>query len=280
MKHIQRWISYKINESVQKLPENLEYQIKKTIKSIKGPLNTNTVVLKSEDDGITYKIELNNDLSIKSINPIDQKNESIINEKLGVKALRLLAGGALLLTLAGGLVSCEPYEEGINKFSYNVGVRYTHYDPTKGDDNKKVNILLPTGDKNYDVDSTLSDKQSGYTSHGMIFNRRITPTEAMVIKYGALSDKERTSNNGLGYDDIHNIYDYEYDDAVIRSTHSTIGGYSPNYGVPDPRKTYHWSSGLDFLKEQGADIDWIIQQADEELENEEWFEDDIPYWEK
>lgn len=256
------------------LPNDIENQIKNSLSDIKDDVKQ--VVLKSEDDGNQYIIDLDSERNIKNIEKIEEFNESF--KKLAKKAMKALASGAILLTLASGMVSCEKYEEGANKFSYNIGGKYIKYDTTKGDKNKKILILLPSNnEKEVLVDSTLGVSQHGMgSSSGTLYNRRITPTEARILKCGYMDYIERKNNNGAGYDNKF-VYDYEEKNMFMHRAASNQGGYTTAYGSPeDPRETVDFQKGLDYLEQfEGENREKLIQKADEELSRKEWFRDDF-----
>lgn len=101
MKHLKKFENYKVNESniPVDLPKDLEDQIKLALGK---DMDVDQIVLKSEDNGRVYLIELDEFKNIENIEDLEDTNESF-----GSKARKALLGGAVLLILSSGIVSCS-----------------------------------------------------------------------------------------------------------------------------------------------------------------------------
>ena len=186
-------------------------------------------------------------------------------------------GLAALCLVGGMLTSCKKYDG--PKVGYNISVTPTVYKPG-GSPNKSIKVFTPSGYKTIQVDSTTAQIQTtdgtntgfytGSTS-GMKIKRKMTPTEAYIIKAGAEAENERRFNNGKGTSNI----------SDIRPENVTITSYPGLYQDPgepkyeDCREHPYWNSGLEALLARGENTDDLIRKADREVNNQDWWKDDL-----
>lgn len=131
------------------------------------------------DKTVTMKLDGKGDVSTTKI-------DESLKDKLMI--------GIVCTIMASGMVSCTKPGNG---FGYNLDYTPIEYNPTKGTPNKTIDFLTPQGVKSVKVDSTLS-KIGSSGSSGIYVKTQPTDAEIIVLKYGALINREQSYNNGNG----------------------------------------------------------------------------------
>lgn len=167
--------------------------------------------------------------------------------------------------LATGAVSCKKDTTG---FGYNFAAKTTTYYTDKGTPNKKVTISSPWGETGVDVDSTIFKKPNYLAGQGSKFNRPMTPTEAEIMKAGISLQQERNMNNKRGTPD-NEVYNYDHKDAEVTGGSDYYADEVTNF--ESCREHPLWKLGLRYFEIEGVDTQSLLQKADEEVRNQEWY---------
>jgi hypothetical protein len=198
---------------------------------------------------------------------LDSDGEITPEDKVEEGLRDKLLTGVVCTILASGMVSCTKDNNG---FGYNIDSKYTEYTLDKGTPNKKITISTPDGDKDYNVDSTLAKKSSGFSSQGSKFGRPITPTEGLILKIGKAYQDEKGTNHGQGQP-ANKKWDYDPNDGEI------FGGYYQDESVnfETPRQHPLWNLGLEAARKAGKDVQSLLQKADQEVQAQNWIQGNI-----
>lgn len=188
-----------------------------------------------------------------------------IEEGLGKNLLKYGAYAAAGIGLAAGVSSCELGGSGIG---YNIFSYETEYVVGEGTPNLDLEISTDDGPKTYHVDSTLAVKSDRGGGGGFSVCRRITPTEARILRVGNAFEKEKQYNHGEEGDGTV-LIDFDPNDVSIEREDS----YGDN---SDPYRTCRdlpqFEIGLGKLDYDGEDRFALLRQADEEVKNGEWID--------
>jgi hypothetical protein len=254
--------AFESSEMKEESPEIIEILPKEKIEELKQKLSKLGVNGQNpgkfkfvDDEGVEYNLMLTPDGEIEVL---EEVTESIKDKFIT---------GVVCTMLASGLISCQ---KGTQGFGYNIGSQATEYALGKGDPNKKVVFSRPWGDEELEVDSNTAKQSNFWGGQGSKFVRRITPTEALILKAGHAYQSEKNMNNGRG---TRQDQRWNYDPKF-----STITG--GNYYSDEPanfdtcREHPLWKEGLEILRKEGKDVDALIRKADEEVAQGIYFEVD------
>ncbi len=243
--------------------DDIMKSLKKQILGIKGTEGKEIVIdlidkRNEGEDRKTVIMKYDNDGNLITTNVSDGPVEMSEDLKDNLKVL------IACTILATGAVSCKKDTTG---FGYNFSAKTTTYYTDKGTPNKELNISTPWGETKVKVDSTIFKKPFWSAGQGSKFNRPVTPTEAEILKAGISLQRERNMNNKRGTPD-NEVYDYDYKDAEVTGN----GAYYEDNVVAFETCREHplWNLGLEYFKIEGADVQSMIDKADEEVRNQEW----------
>lgn len=175
-----------ITENEENIPE--EEKIKDQLSKI-GVKKTTVKIIDKRNNKTSYVSIDNNELK-----PTDNIEE-------GLKDKILI--GAVCTILASGMVSCK---KGPGGFGYNVSVKTTVHDLTKGNLTKEITVFTPNGQRTVMVNPNDTSRAS-WAGHGMHVAVAPTPEELQIMAFGSAIRSEENSNNGKGYDDNRYVMD-------------------------------------------------------------------------
>jgi len=251
-----------IKEDSVESDDDIMKSLKKEILGIKGTEGKEIVIdlIDKRNEGEDKKIvvmKYDNDGNLVTTNVSDSPVEMSEDLKDNLKVL------VACTILATGAVSCKKDTTG---FGYNFAAKTTTYYKDKGTPNKTVTISTPWGEEGVEVDSTIFKKPFYTMGQGGKFNRPMTPTEAEIMKAGISLQQERSMNNKKGTPD-NEVYNYDHEDAEV-----TGGNYYDEAVVNFESCREHplWKLGLRYFEIEGADVQSMIDKANEEVRNQEW----------
>lgn len=173
------------------------------------------------------------------------------------------------LCLVGGmLTSCKKSDS--PKFGYNISSAPTSY-TISPNGNKEIEIFNKDGNlQKFKVDSTTEETGS-FGGNGLLFNRRMTPTEFYIIGAGKEFQSEMTLNNGKG-SNPGSIRDVKSGNVHLSGGDGTKLYQTGDAGTPegDPRVHNLWKLGIEALNKKGENTSSLIAKADKEVENGKW----------
>ena len=111
--------------------------------------------------------------------------------------------GATCFILATGAISCTKAGGG---FGYNVSVKGITHDLQKGDRTKEITIVTPSGERTEMVNPGDTARFT-WGGHGIYVKTKPNAEELQTAAFGAAVRRERSSNNGKGYDASRYIVD-------------------------------------------------------------------------
>jgi len=171
--------------------------------------------------------------------------------------------GIVCTIMASGMVSCTKPGTG---FGYNIDNTPVVYNPTKGTPNKTIDFLTPQGVKSVKVDSTLS-KIGSTGSSGIYVKTKPTDAEIVVLKYGALINREENYNNGQGTNPAEYMVDIPFNNVKLDAGNGQLYKTSGDADM-EIRDYGYFKQGLEamkndpdrFKKETGLDASSILSK--------------------
>jgi hypothetical protein len=223
--------------------------------------------------GSTFPVEVKNKegKTLKTLEfHFDKDGE--LHFKENISESKFTKGLAALCLIGGMLTSCK--KDSHQGFGYNLNSGASAY-IINSNGNKEIDIFNSSGNlTKTKVDSTERIPVQFYRSSGLHVARRLTPTEAFIIKAGLEYETEIKYNQGSGS----KVYDATPYDVYISSEGGKLyQEAAAGRPTKDCREHGAFKSGLQALSKKGFDTKALLNKADQEVNSGTWFtsDDDI-----